>query len=423
MAAINFPTGATNGTTYTDDFGRLWTYNGSYWSIDSSGTIGVATESVTGLLSHVTQNIGGAKTFFANATFNGTIGVLSNTNSTSSTTGALIIVGGVGVSGNVNIGTGLSVSGNANIGTGLSVQSASTLVGPVSVLSNTNSTSSTTGALLVVGGIGVSGNLNVGTGLSVSGNANIGTGLSVQSASTLVGQVSILSNINSTSSTTGALLVVGGIGLSGRLTSGTGISILSTTDSTSTNTGAITVLGGIGVSANLYSRGVGLAQNASVSTYSSLLKANALAQSANYTYYLPQTAPSQGQSLQVTNVSGTDYTLSWVSQITKSITILSPQATDKVTLFAIPYAATITKLQAVVRGSASPAVHYALKYGTDRTSGTTVVAIGSTVSSTTTGNTVTTFDNSTPAADSYVWMEVVAITGTVDEYHLTVSYR
>jgi len=365
MAAINFPTGATNGTTYTDDFGRLWTYNGSYWSIDSSGTIGVATESATGLLSHVTQNIGGAKTFFANATFNGTIGVLSNTNSTSSTTGALTIVGGVGVSGNVNIGTGLSVSGNANIGTGLSVQSASTLVGPVSVLSNTNSTSSTTGALLVVGGIG----------------------------------------------------------LSGRLTSGTGISVLSTTDSTSTNTGAITVLGGIGVSANLYSRGVGLAQNASVSTYSSLLKANALAQSANYTYYLPQTAPSQGQSLQVTNVSGTDYTLSWVSQITKSITILSPQATDKVTLFAVPYAATITKLQAVVRGSASPAVHYALKYGTDRTSGTTVVAIGSTVNSTTTGNTVTSFDNSTPAADSYVWMEVVAITGTVDEYHLTVSYR
>ena len=177
------------------------------------------------------------------------------------------------------------------------------------------------------------------------------------------------------------------------------------------------------MSANLYSRGVGLAQNASVSTYSSLLKANALAQSANYTYYLPQTAPSQGQSLQVTNVSGTDYTLSWVSQITKSITILSPQATDKVTLFAVPYAATITKLQAVVRGSASPAVHYALKYGTDRTSGTTVVAIGSTVNSTTTGNTVTSFDNSTPAADSYVWMEVVAITGTVDEYHLTVSYR
>ncbi len=34
MAALNFPTGAINGTTYTDDFGRTWTYNGTYWSID-----------------------------------------------------------------------------------------------------------------------------------------------------------------------------------------------------------------------------------------------------------------------------------------------------------------------------------------------------------------------------------------------------
>ena len=353
MAAINFPSGAINGTTYTDDFARTWTYNGSYWSIDSSSTIGVANETTTGLLSHLTQTIGGAKTF-------------------------------------------------AN---------------------NTNSTSSTTGALIIVGGLGVSGDINGGTGLSITGTVRIGSGLSVQSTSTLVGAVSMLSNVNSTSSTTGALIINGGIGLSGRLSSGTGISVLSMIDSSSPSTGAITVLGGIGSSANVYSRGLGLTQNAAVSAYASLLKASSLAQSANYTYYLPQTAPSQGQFLQTSNVSGTDFTLSWVSPITKSITILSPQATDKVTLFALPYAATLTKLQAVIRGSSTPSVNYNVKYGTDRSSGTTVVSIGSTVSSTTTGDVVTSFNNSSPAADSYVWLEMIAVSGTVDEFHLTVYYR
>lgn len=295
MAALDFPTGAINGTTYTDGFGRTWTYNGNYWSIDSSSTIGIANETTTGLLSHLTQTIGGAKTF-----------------------------------------------------------------------------------------------------------AN---------------------NTNSTSSTTGSLILVGGIGVSGRFSSGTGISVLSMIDSSSPNTGAITVLGGIGTSANVYSRGLGLTQNAAVSTYASLIKASTLAQSANYTYYLPQNAPSQGQFLQASTVSGTDYTLSWVSPITKSVTILSPQATDKVTLFALPYAATLTKFQAVIRGSSTPSVYYNVKYGTDRSSGTTVVSIGSTVSSTTTGDVVTSFNNSSPAADSYVWLEMLAVTGTVDEFHLTVYYR
>ena len=137
----------------------------------------------------------------------------------------MTVTGGLGVSGNVNVGTGLSVSGTARVGSGLSVQGSSTLVGSVSILSNTNSTSSTSGALQVIGGLGVSGDINGGTGLSISGTARIGSGLSVQSTSTLVGTVSILSNTNSTSSTSGALRVVGGLGVSGNLNVGTGLSV------------------------------------------------------------------------------------------------------------------------------------------------------------------------------------------------------
>jgi hypothetical protein len=68
----------------------------------------------------------------AGQTFNSDVKVNSSTSSTSRTTGALQVVGGVGVQGNVNVGSG------------------------------TTSTSSTTGAATVNGGLGVSENLNVG---------------------------------------------------------------------------------------------------------------------------------------------------------------------------------------------------------------------------------------------------------------------
>ena len=199
----------------------------------------------------------------------------------------------------------------------MSVQSTSSLVGAVSILSNINSTSSTTGALRVVGGLGVSGNINVGTGLSVSGNTlisgflNVGTGLSVagsatfKSGSTSAGSAPIYLNsgTNLTSPESGALEFDGSylyftpssvrkqisnIALSGTAPTGASagdfwwdsengilkiyydsywieasgtdaytavsnqiLSITDTTQSTSSTTGALKITGGIGVSGNL----------------------------------------------------------------------------------------------------------------------------------------------------------------------------
>ena len=114
--------------------------------------------------------------------------------STSTTTGALVVAGGVGVAGNINVGGNLNVLGtlttsttNANLiidpqGTGDVIFSPGT---EVYVQSNAASTSTTTGALVVTGGLGVSGNayinvllsnvMGVATDLTASGNLKANT--------------------------------------------------------------------------------------------------------------------------------------------------------------------------------------------------------------------------------------------------------
>ena len=66
-------------------------------------------------------------------------------NSSSTSTGALVVSGGLGITGNANIG------------------------GTVRITNTTASTSSSTGALVISGGVGISGTLNVGVDLGISG--------------------------------------------------------------------------------------------------------------------------------------------------------------------------------------------------------------------------------------------------------------
>ena len=104
--------------------------------------------------------------------------------STTTTTGALVVAGGVGV------GKNLQVGGNSHI------------TGSEQIDSTTDATSSVTGALVVAGGAGIAKNLEVG------GNAHV------------VGSTTIDSTTDSTSNTTGALKVAGGAGIQKTLTAG-----------------------------------------------------------------------------------------------------------------------------------------------------------------------------------------------------------
>jgi trimeric autotransporter adhesin len=127
-------------------------------------------------------------TFFTGGTSFGDIKIESPTPSASSTSGALTVTGGVGIVGEVNIGStatatsstgALRVAGGVSIGGGLYVQGeiianqltvqlttvTTTLVETDDIIQTKNTTTSigtTTGALVVAGGVGIGGNLNIG---------------------------------------------------------------------------------------------------------------------------------------------------------------------------------------------------------------------------------------------------------------------
>lgn len=165
-------------------------------------------------------NKGGAKTQVIN--LDGATGavILPQTNtSTSTSTGALQVTGGVGVAENLNVG------------------------GVAKVTDSTASSSKTTGAVIITGGLGVggavyadtvetTGNLTVGGDLTVTGSLNV----EVDSETTILDQLTVqnASEFQGTSDFQDA------------------VTITDTTTSTSVGSGALTVDGGVGIDGNLH---------------------------------------------------------------------------------------------------------------------------------------------------------------------------
>jgi hypothetical protein len=179
------------------------------------------------------------------------ITIINTTQSTTTGTGALIVWGGAGFTGNVNIGGGVTattaafysltdnvsttvtngavqIQGGVGIAKGVVIGGTLTNYGPLLVLPSTQSTTTGTGALIVSGGAGIGNSLYVGSTATI-----LGTNASV-------------------STNTGALVVAGGVGLNGSLYVGTTATILSTTQATATGTGALVVIGGASVGNSLY---------------------------------------------------------------------------------------------------------------------------------------------------------------------------
>ena len=213
-----------------------------------------------------------------NLTATNTILVSGTTNSTSTNSGALVVTGGVGIGGN------LYISGNiVDVNSGIAYGVVTTGTTSTFVISNTtNSTSTNSGALQVSGGAGI------GKDLYVSGTIYAGGYSALTSGSITTGTTStfvILNTTSSTSTTTGALQVRGGVGIGGQITApeaaftrittypvgsnanllmdpdGTGDVFFSTAThvvifdpqtSTSTTTGALVVTGGVGIGGDLY---------------------------------------------------------------------------------------------------------------------------------------------------------------------------
>lgn len=122
--------------------------------------------------------------------------------------------------------------------------------------------------------------------------------------------------------------------------------------------------------------------------------------------------------------NGTNYFAS-VSGVleSKSITVLNPGATEDDSMFFTDIAITVQKMVAVLTGSSTPSVTWTLRHSTDRSAaGNEVVTSGTTTTSTTTGSVVTTFNDATIPANSFVWLETTAQSGTVGSINISVQY-
>jgi hypothetical protein len=101
----------------------------------------------------------------------------------------------------------------------------------------------------------------------------------------------------------------------------------------------------------------------------------------------------------------------------RSITIADPQVDDSFTFFRTVAETTIASVTALV---SSGSVEYELRYGADRaTAGT--LATTDTVTSTTTGDSATLQNQPVPAG-TYVWIMILAVTGTVNEFNVSIGF-
>jgi hypothetical protein len=243
--------------------------------------------------------------------------LLSNTTvSSSNVTGALVVGGGVGIQGNVNIQSNIFVGNNANVGnltvrgnivgpiymaggsdtifiggspvaTSIAAFAGGPVPGATQFIESSQSTSTTTGAVTIAGGLGVSGNVFV-SNLTLVSSGNIRgniignvitsdqpfiTSLGTLSGLTVSG-ATVLNGANPSSDVTFSLgagtsnrwnkLWVfdidfsGAINGTGSLDIGGGLRTTNNTQATSTTTGALQIRGGASINTgNLYIGGSG----------------------------------------------------------------------------------------------------------------------------------------------------------------------
>ena len=174
----------------------------------------------------------------AKASFSKQIKISNTTSSTNKFTGALIVVGGVGILENINVG-GIGSFSNPQDSTsitngslvtngGAGIEKRLNVGGQVGFTSTTDSTLSTNGALIVTGGVGIGKTLNVG-GITNAENSTDSTAIS-----------------------NGSLTVQGGVGIRKRLNVGGLVGFTSTTESSSISSGALVVTGGVGIGKNVF---------------------------------------------------------------------------------------------------------------------------------------------------------------------------
>jgi len=234
------------------------------------------------------------------------LAITSGTASTNTTTGALVVRGGLGVTGQLSFS-------QASFGfTGITTNPSMSFIGattssPITLTVLTDNSLNFEGSQGSV--FSIDSNLSSGEIFSVSDIS----GLPIISAS--AGQTVNINefggftqigngSINSSSTTTGSLVVSGGLGVTGNANIGGTVRITNTTASTTSSSGALTVSGGVGIglSASIGGR-LQLFNGANYTAFVSSATGNTV-------YTLPATSPATGTSVLVSSSAGV---LSWVA--------------------------------------------------------------------------------------------------------------
>lgn len=195
-----------------------------------------------------------------------------NTQSSNTSTGALVVNGGIGLQGNLNVGGNVAITGTITLGGGggNTVSTSSLSVdNPIIFLAANNAADILDTA--IVGEYTSSGTKYNGLvrDASDSGKWKLFSGISNKPANTVnftgatydtlyLGKVEAVGAVAATNTTSGTVIVTGGVGVSGAIyaggqlqTSGQ-IRTTATTASTSTSSGALVVDGGVGIAGALY---------------------------------------------------------------------------------------------------------------------------------------------------------------------------
>ncbi len=104
------------------------------------------------------------------------------------------------------------------------------------------------------------------------------------------------------------------------------------------------------------------------------------------------------------------------------VTLSYPLAGDKLPLLHAASALTIAEVRALVAGT-TPSVSFSIRYGPDFSSaGTAIRLTGMTSSSTSSGDSWSSFDNAVVPAGSWLWIMVDAVSGTALSLHVSLRF-
>lgn len=110
--------------------------------------------------------------------------------------------------------------------------------------------------------------------------------------------------------------------------------------------------------------------------------------------------------------------------VTKHMTVEDPLVNDDLAFFFTDIALTVFQVNDAIQGSASPSVTWNIRHSTTRNDGSPNNLFSSNRATTSlSGAESTSFGDPTIPAGSWVWLDVTAKAGTVDELGITIHAR